>query len=99
MDLEADFYAFKEAHRPFLVKARMEEFLNMLSTLSLNDEKEKFVSGRSAYGGTFNPFTIRHEVEMREEVLDFANYVDMKWFVEHKQDSNSFQEYVSQYMQ
>lgn len=98
VDNVEEFRAFKTKYRAYLVKRRIEEMMRMMETLALDDEMEKFVAGRIAYGGEFKPEFIAHEIEMKEEVLDFANYADMKEFVEFRFDADGFNQFVSQYM-
>lgn len=81
------------------MRVRVDKMMNMMATLSLDEEKEKHICGRIAYGGNFNPMGIAHEIEQRQEVIDFANYSDMQEFCKWKEDPVSFDEYLSQYMQ
>lgn len=94
---EADFIAFKREWRAFLVSVRYDEMSNVVATISIEDEIEKHKAGRVGYGGQFEPSKIDHNKEMREEIIDFANYCDQKWFCVYKKDPFYFPALISQY--
>jgi len=90
---------FKENFRAYLVKKRVEKFLREIEESSLDDEWEKFISGRISYGGEFAPENIDSVREKKDEVLDFNNYSDNEEFVQYRFDPVGFTEFVCQYMQ
>lgn len=94
-----NFFNFQTKYDNYLRKKAIDRMVFYMTGTSILEKQEKFLAGRAANGGEFDPRRIALELEIEGEATDGHNYSDLKSYVEYLDDPSGFEEMVSQHEQ